>query len=298
MTVRHSKVSAKDDPSDSGLVGKTDWNADHQVSSFAFDSGVITPSSLAAQADDWSPTGWNDTEPSKATVIRAAGTAARTITGLAGGAQGRLAIIINAGSYPLTLADESASSTAANRFTLCTSSKEIIFPEQAMLFVYNTTTSRWEEIATNRLDDIIIPLAGDISNNATATISDITGWSFTAAANATYELEIIGFFTSAATTTGIWLGFNTPASPTAIMFLTLNGGSTAGNATVGDQVADDTVGTPSTSARITGSQPVWGKGILINGANAGTVQARIRTEVNASAVTLKAGSILRAKRVA
>ena len=76
-------------------------------------SGVIAPAQITANQNDYSPTG-----AAAASVLQLSSDASRSISGLAGGAEGRVVSIINVGSQPITLLDESASSAAANRFTL------------------------------------------------------------------------------------------------------------------------------------------------------------------------------------
>jgi hypothetical protein len=63
------------------------------------------------------------------------------MTGLAGGVDGRVIIIENVGSNNLVLKDESASSTAANRFAL--SSDITIIPDSSAVLKYDATSSRW-----------------------------------------------------------------------------------------------------------------------------------------------------------
>lgn len=106
---------------------------------FAF-VGDISPSQLSAQTDNWNPTGW-----SSATVIRFSTDASRDITGLTGGADGRIAILLNIGSQNAVIKDESASSTAGNRFAL--SADITIAGDQAAVFIYDATSSRWRLFA-------------------------------------------------------------------------------------------------------------------------------------------------------
>jgi len=63
------------------------------------------------------------------------------MTGLAGGVDGRIAIIINVGAFDLVLKDESASSTDVNRFDI---GEDItVGPQQGVIFRYDGTLSRW-----------------------------------------------------------------------------------------------------------------------------------------------------------
>lgn len=62
------------------------------------------------------------------------------------------------------------------------------------------------------LDDICttLTLASD-STVSTTTNADVSGMSFTALANTDYEIEVLGSFQTAATTTGIGISLNIPS---------------------------------------------------------------------------------------
>ena len=106
-------------------------------------SGVISPTSIGANQNDYNPTGL-----SGASCLRLTSSAAYNITGLVGGAAGRIVTLHNIGSYNLTLVDESSSSTAANRFAMSDSQNIILIPDQACTIQYDATTTRWRLIGT------------------------------------------------------------------------------------------------------------------------------------------------------
>jgi hypothetical protein len=102
-----------------------------------FLTGDISPAALSADQNDWTPAGL-----STASMIRAdGGAAARNITGLGGGGDGRLLAIVNAGTNNVVLVDESASSTAANRFAL--GGNVTLAPKQSAILIYDATTAHW-----------------------------------------------------------------------------------------------------------------------------------------------------------
>ncbi len=84
-------------------------------------SGIID-ATIAAQADDWNPTGLDG-----ASNIRITLTGAQTITGIAGGEAGRLLILHNVDTVDtLTLQhDDGATSTAAMRLELANASEPL-----------------------------------------------------------------------------------------------------------------------------------------------------------------------------
>lgn len=103
--------------------------------SFAL-TGVISPTTIGSSQNNYNPTGL-----STAAVLRLSASVAVNITGLAGGASGRVLVVHNVGSFDITLVWESASSTAANRFG--TPSNVIIQPGVSVVLQYDATASRW-----------------------------------------------------------------------------------------------------------------------------------------------------------
>lgn len=99
-------------------------------------SGVISPSQITADQDNYAPTGL-----STASVIRISSDAARNITGLSAGSDGDIKIVENIGAFSITLKDESASSTAANRFAL--TADQILSVDSVVILKYDGTSSRW-----------------------------------------------------------------------------------------------------------------------------------------------------------
>lgn len=106
--------------------------------SFAL-TGDITPTQIAATTNDYNPTGL-----ATAAVLRLSTDASRNLTGLQSGADGRIIIIANVGSFNLVLKDENASSSAANRFAL--TADVTLTPDTVVLLQYDSTSSRWRVI--------------------------------------------------------------------------------------------------------------------------------------------------------
>lgn len=103
-------------------------------------TGDISPSQITANQNDYNPTGL-----STASVLRLNTDASRDITGLQGGADGRLIVITNVGSFAMVLKDESGSSTAANRFALA--ADITLATDQSVVLQYDSTSSRWRAVA-------------------------------------------------------------------------------------------------------------------------------------------------------
>lgn len=99
----------------------------------------ITPAQITASQDNYNPTGLAGSG-----VVRLSSDAAWSITGLAGGADGRMCVLQNVGAFTITLEDEHASSTAANRFAL--NADVALTADSAIAIMYDGTASRWRVI--------------------------------------------------------------------------------------------------------------------------------------------------------
>ena len=125
----------------------------------------ITPTALSSSQNDYNPTGL-----STADVLRLSTTGGNdyNITGLAGGSDGRILAIHNIGtSGTITLKDESASSSAANRFALA--NDVALQPEQSITLQYDATSSRWRAIG---LHGAIFDDVGGDPQDVSSTPSD------------------------------------------------------------------------------------------------------------------------------
>lgn len=95
-------------------------------------AGPATPAQITSNQNNYATTsGWN----------RLASDAARTITGLAGGANGAVLIVENIGSFAIKFTAQDAASTAANRLDLVA---DLEVPSGTLcVFLYDGTLSRW-----------------------------------------------------------------------------------------------------------------------------------------------------------
>ena len=103
-------------------------------------TGDISPSQITADQNDYNPTGL-----STASVLRLSSDASRNITGLQGGADGRLIIIHNVGAQNIVLVNASASSSAANRFSF--GGDLTLAASAGVILRYDATDSRWYKVA-------------------------------------------------------------------------------------------------------------------------------------------------------
>lgn len=144
--------------------------------------------------------------------------------------------------------------------------------------------------AVNALN--LVVLASDVvNNNGTAnTIADVTGLSFSVTAGETYHFEFFIPYTAAATTTGSRWSVSGPGSPTLLNY-TSQYTLTATSMTTNYATAYD-IPAASNATSLTAGNVAWIAGIIKPSAN-GTVIARFASEVASSAITAKAGALLK-----
>jgi hypothetical protein len=119
-------------------------------------SGVATPAALSANTNNWNPTGLGSN-----TVFRVSATASVNVTGLVAQAAGSSLVLINTGTYPITLTNLDSNSSSANQFNL--GANVSLGASQAIQLWYDGTSSQWR------------PKAGSgsgSSGGASVTISD------------------------------------------------------------------------------------------------------------------------------
>ena len=137
-------------------------------------------------------------------------------------------------------------------------------------------------------------LAADVANS-TVTLAPVTGLGFTALANTTYLVEVVGTFQSAAATTGIALALDIPSGNVSGQTIHPISATTPGGA---EQIADAaTTGATSGVRAAATNVPIIASFIVAVGATGGPVQLQFRSEIAASAVTMKAALTAMGRRV-
>jgi hypothetical protein len=138
------------DPDDSqnGIVWRdygTGWIAIGNFAAAVSLPGDLTPPTIATNQNDYNPSGL-----SSASTLRLAASAAVQITGLAGGADGRLMIVHNVGTVPIAFVREAAASTTANRFLFGFT----LGPDYSMMLRFDAVSSRWRCIARHTSSEL------------------------------------------------------------------------------------------------------------------------------------------------
>ena len=127
------------------------------------------------------------------------------------------------------------------------------------------------------------------------THAAVTGMSFSALANTTYEVEVFGAFQSAATTTGMALSLDLP-SGTVVGFTQHPVSATALGSAI--QRADATTTGATTGVdTINVNVPVRASFLVSVGATAGSISLMARSEISASNITLQAGMLMKVRAV-
>ena len=103
-------------------------------------TAFISPTAVSGTVDDYAPTGFAGAN----TIRLTANNPGATLTGLAGPSPGRVLLVHNVGTWPITFANEGLTSTAANRFAL--NADVELAASQSTLLQYDGTSSRWRII--------------------------------------------------------------------------------------------------------------------------------------------------------
>lgn len=126
----------------------------------------------------------------------------------------------------------------------------------------------------------------------TTNLADVTDLTAALEADETVEFEVDLIFSTPALTTGIRVAVNGPASPglvAATAEIPLAATSYAVQHHTGYNQGTATTGVPGANA----SYMAKVRGVIRNGPNAGNLVVRVASEVAGSAVTVRAGSVLR-----
>ena len=122
---------------------------------------------------------------------------------------------------------------------------------------------------------------------------------FTLVANTNYVFEFWVRYITAATTTGLGLFIDTPATPVGVWGVWTAIGSTGGIPVGGHFAGDNTTASISATSFSTSIDSLaYLSGIVMNGVNAGTMQLAFATEVSGSSATIRTGTCGRIMTIA
>lgn len=130
--------------------------------------GVVSPAQITANQNNYAPTGHADVFR-----FRISSDAIRDITGLVGGAAGRIIVLDNVGSFNINLLHENGASTAANRFSLPYGANMHLYVNHCIALQYDAVVSRWRPLNFAVPTNLVIP--GNIGLSGTlGTVTNLT----------------------------------------------------------------------------------------------------------------------------
>lgn len=166
----------------------------------------------------------NDVSTSTTSYLQMTGTGSTTITGFANGTSGKTLLISNQTGSGLTLSNESASSSAANRIQTGTGNNISIADKASALLIYNSTTSRWSLLTGAATAATLTYPLGNVSandSNVTFTAADNRVQICTPTAARTYTLP-----TTSISAGDTWTFHNQATTSGFHLILNASGGST------------------------------------------------------------------------
>jgi hypothetical protein len=98
-----------------------------------------TPAALTVTTNNYDPSSSNG-------FILASATTPISITGMVGGSNGKIRVVRNTGANNITMTNNDASSTAANRFRNTGGSSVVLAQYDAIQYIYDGTETRWVQI--------------------------------------------------------------------------------------------------------------------------------------------------------
>ncbi|HZK76647.1 MAG TPA: hypothetical protein VFD13_07040 [Candidatus Kapabacteria bacterium] len=242
----------------------------------------------------------NDISIGTSSFVRLTGpTAAYSVTGIAGGVDGKWLTLFNSTTQQITISNESASSIAANRiWTLNSTGDVVINGKGALRMIYSSADSRWLVFATST--------TVSTSSNGVITVKKPTDQSITSSTTLTNDndLKIPINANDSMVIEGYLHAYVATTTPKIQIALTVPAGSSLGVGVNFDDINPlcnpetaviETSGTSTGSIGLNaGNDPIHFWGIIITGATAGTIQLKwAQGTSSATATTLKAKSYMR-----
>jgi hypothetical protein len=240
----------------------------------------------------------NDIAIGTSSFLRITGpSAAFEITGVAGGVDGKYLVLYNSTSQPITIGNENANSTAANRIWTLNSTGDLVFNSKcAIKMIYSTADSRWivlsssTTVSTTTNGVIIKKKPVDQSIASSTTLTNDNDLAIPIVANDSMVIDGYLHTNTTSNTPMLQLAWTIPAGATMDF-----------NAWCDETQNDNEVftftssGTAHTLQMPIGDICIHFWGVVITGGTAGTIQLQwAQATSNATPMTLKNKSFMKA----
>lgn len=203
---------------------------------------------------------------------------------LSGTVTGTKDLVVPAANKHVWLIKNSTSAAVIN--VKVTGQTGVLIPNGQEVLVYQNGTDV-QALAPRGFDTLFAYKSAD-QTLIGASFADVTSLGFPVAANTAYSFEYFIIADADATTTGIDVAVNGPSSPTAINYEQNYWTSTTVQAIAQATAYDNNTASTASNGTTQRIFRVWG--ILRNGANAGTLIARIKREAVGTGPNVRAGS--------
>ena len=152
---------------------------------------LIASGYIATQkSPDYVTTGTqNNVNLGPSSLVRYAGSADSTFTGISGGTDGRIIHLMNASAYTVTITNQDASSTDENRVITPTGASIVIKPTTTAMMQYDSGASRWRILAVTLSGFSIIQGGNALGTTETIGTTDAYGVNFITAGATRFSLD-------------------------------------------------------------------------------------------------------------
>ncbi len=241
----------------------------------------------------------NDISIGTSSFVRITGpTAAFSITGISGGVDGKWLTLFNATTQQITIANENASSSAADRiWTLNSTGDIVISGKAAVRMIYDAADSRWLVISSSTTVSTsstgVITVKKPTDQSVTSSTTLVNDNDLKISINANDSMIVEGYLHTYCSShwPHIQIAWTIPAGASMDIGSYIDDVSLGSHETFTLTSSGTSTGTINTNS---GTVPIHFWGVVITGSTAGTIQLKWAQAVSSSTpMTVKANSYMR-----